>query len=408
MRAVALGVLRETAFRRFFIGNAVSSLGGRIAPLALTFGVLGTGASTADLGLVLGAAAVPALLLVLLGGVIGDRLERRRILIGTDLVMAACQAATGWLFISGVVQIWQLVAIQLAMGTADAFYSPASVGVVRDIVSFPRLQQANALLRLARNLSGIIGPAIAGILVVVSSAGWALILDSATFLVSALALSQIPSSVGRAEIGTSVLRDLVDGWREFASRSWVWLMVLSFLIYQASILPATYVLGPTIAKEKYAGASAWAAILSTRAIGALAVSGVLLRWRPPRPLVFVCLAILLDVPFLAALAAGAPLLVVLALAAVGSAGLVGADTAWETALQERVPQQALSRVSAYDFLGSAAMNPIGFALIGVVAAARGEIGTLTVVLAVNVIVYLGLATLRPIRAVRLETLSEDV
>jgi hypothetical protein len=108
MRGVAFGALEEPAFRRFFVGNAVSALGGRIAPLALTFGVLGTGASTADLGLVLGAAAVSALLLVLVGGVIGDRLERRRILIGTDAVMAACQAVTAWLFLSGAAQIWQL------------------------------------------------------------------------------------------------------------------------------------------------------------------------------------------------------------------------------------------------------------------------------------------------------------
>ena len=124
MRGIALGALEEPAFRRFFVGNAVSALGSRISPLALTFGILGSGASTADLGLVLGASAVPTLLLVLLGGVIGDRLERRRILIGTDLVMAACQGATAWLFLSGIAQIWQLVGIQLVMGTADAFFSP--------------------------------------------------------------------------------------------------------------------------------------------------------------------------------------------------------------------------------------------------------------------------------------------
>jgi MFS family permease len=408
VRRITLGALAEPAFRRFFVGNAVSALGSRISPLALTFGILGSGASTADLGLVLGASAVPTLFLVLLGGVIGDRLERRRILIGTDLVMAACQGATAWLFLSGVAQIWQLVGIQLVMGTADAFFSPASTGIVRDIVSLPRLQQANSLLGISRNLSGIIGPAIAGIMVAVSSPGWALVLDAATFVVSAVALSRIPASVGRAALGTSILRDLADGWREFTSRSWVWLMVLSFLVYQASVLPATYVLGPTIANEKYGGAAAWAAILSARSVGALAVSGLLLRWRPPRPLVFACLAILLDIPFLGALVLGWPLAVVLGLGALASAGLVGGDTAWETTLQERVPQHALSRVSAYDWLGSLAMNPVGFALIGVVAAARGEVRTLAVVLAVHIVVHVLLIMAGPIRAVRREPLPQGV
>ena len=126
---------------------------------------------------------------------------------------------------------------------------------------------------------------------------------------------------------------------------------------------------------------------------------MLLKWRPPRPLVFASLAILLDVPFLGALVLGWPIAVVLVLGAVlASAGLVGGDTAWETTLQERVPQHALSRVSAYDWLGSLAMNPVGFALIGVVAAARGEVKTLAVVLVVHVIVHVLLITTAPIRA----------
>jgi hypothetical protein len=124
-------------------------------------------------------------------------------------------------------------------------------------------------------------------------------------------------------------------------------------------------------------------------------------------LVVACLAILLDVPFLAALVLGWPLALVLVLGALASAGLVGGDTAWETALQERVPQHALSRVSAYDWLGSLAMNPIGFALIGVVAAARGELATLTVVLIVHVAIHLLLLTSGAIRAVRREAPPED-
>ncbi len=151
---------------------------------------------------------------------------------------------------------------------------------------------------------------------------------------------------------------------EFASRRWVWLMVLSFATYQATVLPAIYVLGPVFAQEHLDGASSWAWILSARAIGALVVGVVLLRWRPRRPLVASTAVILLDVPFLACLVSGLPLSLVIATAAVSSAGVFAADTVWESTLQARVPSEVLSRVRSYESLGSISINPVGFALIG--------------------------------------------
>lgn len=128
-------------------------------------------------------------------------------------------------------------------------------------------------------------------------------------------------------------------------------MVLSFATYEATVLPAIYVLGPVFAQEHLDGASSWAWILSARAVGALGVGVVLLRWRPRRPLVASTAVILLDVPFLACLALGLPLPVVIATTAVSSAGLVAADTVWESTFQARVPTEVLSRVSSYESLG---------------------------------------------------------
>ena len=149
-------------------------------------------------------------------------------------------------------------------------------------------------------------------------------------------------------------------------------MVTSFAVYQATVLPAIFVLGPAIADADLGGAGAWALILSCRSVGGLLGGAALLRWRPRRPMVASSLLMLLDAPFLIALATGGPLWLCAATSVLSAAALVASDTLWETTLQERVPQQALSRVSAYDWLGSLAINPIGFSLIGVVAAAAGR------------------------------------
>ena len=396
----SLGAFAERPFRIFFVGRTVSTLGSAITPLALTFGAIELGASAGQLGLVLGAAAVPKLIFILLGGVIGDRFERRRILVVTDLVMAACQAATALLFLSGAAEIWHLIALQLVAGAAAAFFAPASTGIIPDIVSEPRLQQANALLGMAGNVCRLVGPAIAGVLVALASPGWAFGIDAFTFVFSAAALARIPTSFGRMTAKTGLIRDLVDGWREFTSRTWVWAMVLSFAVYQATVLPAIFLLGPVLAEEELGGAAAWAAILTGRSAGALAVGVLLLRWRPRRPMVASTLFVLLDVPFLVLLGIGAPLWTIVVTGALSAAALVGADTLWETTLQERIPQHALSRVSSYDWLGSLAINPLGFALVGALAATYGAGPVLAVITVVLVVVHLALLAMPAIRAVK--------
>ena len=87
-------------------------------------------------------------------------------------------------------------------------------------------------------------------------------------------------------------------------------MVLGFATYQATVLPAIFVLGPILAERKLDGAATWALVLSARAVGALVVGLLLLRWRPRRPVLASAAVILLDVPFLLALAGGLPVSVV--------------------------------------------------------------------------------------------------
>jgi predicted MFS family arabinose efflux permease len=343
---------------------------------------------------------VPSLLLTLFGGVAGDRWDRRRILLTTDLVLAGVMAGLAALLLTGRAEVWHFLVGELVAGAAGAFAWPAGVGLYPTLVPTEHIQPGKSLLGMSDNMAQIVGPPIAGILVAAASPGWALAADALSFVLSAFFLARLPRSRGAVQAGASVWQDVRSGWREFASRRWVWLMVLSFATYQASVLPAIYVLGPVLATRHFDGASSWALVLSARAAGAVLVGLVLLRWRPRRPLVASTAVILLDVPFLACLALGLPLAVVLGTAALSSAGVVAADTVWESTFQARVPADVLSRVSSYESLGSISINPLGFALIGVVTGAFGAGPVLVVALAGQVLVRCALMASPSIRSVR--------
>ncbi len=387
------------AFRTYFTAQAVSAFGSAMSALAVTFALIGLGASAGQLGLVLASGTVPALVLMLVGGVAGDRWERRLIMLGTDLVLAVTMGALGLLVLSGRAEIWHFLVAQLVAGAAMAFTGPASVGLMPSLVPGEQLQSANTLRVTSRNIASIAGPPVAGILIATSSAGWALAADGLSFLVSAVLVVRLPRSPGHVEAGASVWGDIRHGWSEFTSRRWVVLMVLGFASYQATVLPAIFVLGPILAEQKLDGAASWAVVLSARAVGALVIGLVLLRWRPRRPVLASAAVILLDVPFLLALAAGLPVAVVAVAAAVSSAGVMAADTLWESALQENVPENVLSRVSSYDWFGSMMINPLGFALIGAAAAGFGVSPVLLTTVGVTVVVH-GLLMVTPsVRAV---------
>jgi MFS family permease len=144
---VSLDVLQERSFARYLAASTVSTLGSGMAMVALAFAVLEFGGAT-DLGIVLLAREVPLVLLLLLGGVFADRLPRRTILVGTDLVKGAAQVGTAVLLFTGTADVWNVAFLQAVFGMSAAFSRPATTGMVREAVSDARLQEANELLGL--------------------------------------------------------------------------------------------------------------------------------------------------------------------------------------------------------------------------------------------------------------------
>ena len=374
-----LGALREREFRLLFIGQSVSLLGDHVVYLAIVFAVLqDLHGSPTDVGLVLAAQSLPTVLLLVFAGVWGDRLPRQKVMLASDLVRALAQGATAALVLAGAARLWEIASLQALYGAAEAFFNPAATALVPDTVSPAKLQQANGLLATAHNLSDVIGPSAATLLVVFANPGIAIAFDAATFLVSAASLTmlRVAGPRGAGEGSRSFARDLLEGWRELRIRTWLWVMILySSLFMMISSAPMS-VLGPAIARQRLGGPGAWGTIIVAAGLGAL-LGGVLgMRVRPARPMI-VCalLAATASLPIaLLGIPASVPVLAASRFASGVCLGLLA--PIWQTAFQEHVPAPVRSRVGAYDWMGSLALLPLGLVIAGPVALAVGDRATL--------------------------------
>jgi hypothetical protein len=392
-----LGVLRERDFRLVYGAQVVSLLGDGIIPVALAFAVLDLTGSATDLGLVLAARTLPMIVSLLAGGVVADRVSRRGVMIAADLVRFVSQAVLGVLLVSGEAQLWELAVLQAILGAATGFFNPASTGLIPEVVSASRLQDANALRGFAMAVGGIAGPVIAGVLVATVGSGEALLADAATFGLSALLLARVHVPV-RAHDGprASFLADLREGWHELRSRTWAWTVVGAFALVNMLVAPF-YVLGPLVAKRELGGAAAWAGILAARGAGEVLGALVALSIRPAYPLRIAVLACGLGFIPTMLLAAGAPAVVIGAAAVVSGGGVMVFNTLWETTMQSHIPPAALSRVSAYDWFGSLTFQPLGFALAGPVAGTIGVAATLWAAAGLELALIASLLLVRDVR-----------
>jgi predicted MFS family arabinose efflux permease len=395
-----VAALGERRFRLLFAGRAVSDLGDKLVPVALAFAVLELDNSASALGLVFAARMIPMVVFVLVGGVWADRLPRNLVMLVADGVRAVTQALAAALLISGRAEVWHLMVLMAVYGAAQAFFDPASTGLVPQTVSRPRLQQANGLLQLSRSTANVIGPAIAGVLVATVGAGWAFAADSVTFVVSALFLAALRIERETRDVRTRFVADLVEGWREFTSRTWVWVSVTHFAFFHLLVLAPFWVLTPIVAKDELNGAGSYATILSAWGIGSILGGLLALRVEPRRPLAVAFAIILLEVPLYLALAAAAPVALIASFALVGSVAMNFASTLWLTVLQSNVPERALSRVSSYDWLGSLVFLPAGYMLAGPAAETFGVAETLVFAAIWSVASTLVVLSLEPIRGVR--------
>ena len=379
-------VLRERSFALLFGGQAASNVGTWMSIVALPFAALELGASPGQLGVVLAAQMLPFALLALVAGAWADRVDRARMIVVTDLISAVAQAAVAVLLLAGSAQLWQLAVLAAVQGAAAACFWPAMIGLVPATVGPERTQEANALLRTSSHTAQLVASPVGGVLVAVVGAGWVFAIDAISYLASAACVSRLPRRPRRGdEEHEPVLAAIATGWREVRARPWIARFLSVLLAYHLAVLPAIFVLGPVLAERELDGASSWGIIRGVFAAGAVAGSLLALRWRPHEPMRVCGFGFAIASLGAAIIALGHSTAVIAILQALAAVAAALAWTLWETSVQQRVPEDLVSRVISFDFLTSTGSLPIGMAVIGPIAAVAGLRPTMIVASGIGVL-----------------------
>ena len=394
-------LLADRPFALLFTARTISVLGTGFGRVALAFAVLALPGSTpTTLSIVLACQALPQLVLILAGGVIGDRFPRRRVLLAAELFAGFAWTGLTLMFLTGHAPL-PLVSVFAALaGVASAMFLPAFDGVVPDLVAPQRRLRANGLLRIGFNIGLILGLALAGTTVAVVGAGWAVALNAASFFVSAGLILGIRTPAGPPRPPASAWSDLRRGWREFSSRQWLYAVVAQYAFVVAAINAYVGVFGPLLAVDRLGGAPAWSAITAAQAAGTFLGVGIAVRVRPRRPVLVAALVTATAALPMALLAASAPLAAV-----AGAAFLAGVagdmfGVLWSTTMQREVPAEALSRVSSWDLLGSLSFAPLGLLVAGPLAAATSTPSALWGCAALVVLATAGAVLAPQVRSLR--------
>ncbi len=367
-----MGALHERNFRLYFLGQLTSAVGTSMTPVALSFAVLALRhASASEVGVVLAAQTVPLVLFLLVGGVAGDRLGRRHVMLAADVLRASAETALGAWILLGHPPLWGFLLLPALVGTGTAFFMPSLTGLIPQIVSSDRLTQANALNGLTFSIGAIIGPSVAGVIVATASPGWAILADALSYAVSVCSLAALRLGPVAEATPDSFYAQLRRGWREFWARTWLWATVMVASVSNMTTMAPFLVLGAVISKESLGGATAWGTILGAEGAGAVLGGVAMLRLRFGRPLVSAVLFLLVWPCPLLCLAYRAPVAVIAGGAFLGGTAFAIFDTLWQTTMQREIPAEVLSRVSAYDWFGSLVFLPLGYAIVGPVASVLG-------------------------------------
>jgi predicted MFS family arabinose efflux permease len=395
------GPLRLPAFRLLFAARAISYVGTYLAPIAVAFAILDNGGGATAVGLSFAAWTLAQVAMLAFGGVLGDRLPRRVVMIGSDVASTAVRTTMGVLLVSGHAHVWELIALQACGGAAVAFYSPASYGLVREVVPEDELQQANGLLAIARYAAFPLGAAVGGSIVALIGPGTALLVDAGTYAASAVLLSQLDvESIAKA--GAGFFRELREGWSAFVEQTWVWILVVYVSFYFLITYAPFFVLGPYVAKHSMHGASSWAFVVTGEGVGSLLGGLAGLRWRARHPMVTTGLLLMLSaVQDLILAFHPTTLLLTPAATGAGFAFALG-SVVWDTTLQRKVPPEKLARVASYGWMGAMVFLPAGYALAGPISMAIGIKTYLVIAASWIVVSTLFVIRLRAVRDVEFD------
>ena len=355
-------------FSSLAISRFISNLGNGVSPIALAYGVLSLpGATGKDLSIVMAARFVPLLAFMLFGGVIADRFQRNRLVGGSDMLGSFLAAISAISLIAGFSSTWLLALMGGLFGILNAIWWPAMSGVLPEILPKEKLQEGNAVIGLLTNFGYIVGTLGGGILVSSVGAGWGLLVDAISFFIAGAIVWNLPILGKIKEKSPGIIHDLVVGWKEFISRSWVIAMVLTFALINMAFESMLSVLGPLNFNDPTTGPKQWSYNLAGLSVGMLLGGIWVLKIKIGRPLYLAMVLIALSAVWDYALAFDLPMAFSVLAAVFSGISLEIFMVTWNTSLQSHVPEESYSRVSSYDTLGSFGIAPLGIVIAGPLA-----------------------------------------
>jgi len=402
VRLLAPLALRD--FRLLWTGMCISLLGDGVFIVALAWQVYALSNVPTALALVGVAMTVPTIAFLLLGGVLSDRFDRRRLMLGADVARGLAIGVIAILSLTGTLELWHMLGLVAVFGGATAFFGPAFDAIVPDVLPASLLPQANSLDQFVRPVAlRLAGPALGGFLISGVGVGWAFALNAGTFAVSAAALLAMARPARREEPGTagSVTGDIRAGFSYIRKHVWLWGTFGSAAVAYLCFMGPAEVLLPFLVKNDLNGSAAdLGLVFAAGGIGSVGCAAIMgQRGIPRRDITFMYLAWTLATVAIAGYGLATSVWQLM-LASIAFNGLETAGTiVWATAKQRHVPPALLGRVSSLDWLISIGLLPLSFALTGPVSAVLGVQGTLIAGGVVGGIVTFGALLLPGMRAI---------
>ena len=384
------------AFSRF-----ISNVGNGVSPIALAYGVLSLPHSTGrDLSIVMAARFIPLLAFMLFGGVIADRFQRNRLVGGSDMLGSFLAATSAISLIAGFSSVWLLALIGGLFGVLNAIWWPAMSGVLPEILPKEKLQEGNSVIGLMTNIGYIIGTLSGGVIVATAGAGWGLLVDAISFFIAGVIVWKLPLIEKLKEKSPGIIHDLIVGWKEFISRSWVIAMVISFALINMAFESMLSVLGPLNFSNPVTGPRQWSYNVAGLSVGMLLGGIWVLKVKMTRPLLITMFLIAVSAVWDFSLAFGLPLWVTIVAGIFSGVSVEVFTVTWSTSLQSHIPEESYSRVNSYDALGSYGIAPLGIIAAGPLAMHFGVHAILMVTGAVTLIAAVATLLVPSVRNLR--------
>jgi len=364
--------LRYKDFRFLWFGESISVCGTQFNLVALPWLILQMSGSGLTLGEIMMVAAIPRALLILVGGIISDRVSPRLAMLFSNLARGVIVAGLAALVWSHAVRIDLVLLLVFFFGVADAFFYPAYMAMVPRLVEADYFAPANSLLLTSSQVMVLIGPAIAGALIARAGLAPAFAIDSGSFIIAAAALVLISTQKSIAPATAAGRPSLLSSMQEGLHYAWNDGFIYGIILITAMVnlaFTGTYAVGTALLADKiFHSATSLGIMLSTSGAGAILGSVIAGLWRPSRHRGMFILAFpfvvglgLIGIAFAAHLAEAAAIQAVIGV-------MNGFSSVFVTSmLQTRIEPSMMGRVFGIITLAMVGLLPFSFLLGGVLS-----------------------------------------